>query len=112
MRGCLGRLPCVSGDPVELLAAPCVSIRSVAAFVAVAETGSFVNASKVMFVDASTVSKLVGRLEKEVGAKLLRRSTRCVTVTPPGEGALVVARRLLREALALQAAARSIEGPT
>ena len=74
------------------------------AFVAVAEHGSFAGAAKIMFVDPSTVSKLVRRLEKELGATLLKRSTRRVTVTSQGVPALVVARKLLAQAHALQAA--------
>ena len=100
------RLSDVSKNPFgDQEAAPALSIRSVAAFVAVADNGSFVNASKVLYVDASTVSKLVGRLEKDLGAKLLHRSTRRVTVTANGAGALVAARRLLDDARALRTAA-------
>ena len=48
-------------------------------------------------MDPSTVSKLVRRLEMDLGHSLLERTTRSVTLTPQGAAVLVVARRLMAE---------------
>ena len=85
---------------------PTLSLRSVAAFIAVAETGSFAGAARTLFIDASTASKLVKILENELGASLLRRSTRQVALTERGAAALGASRDLLAQASALQAAVR------
>jgi len=76
---------------------PTVSLRCVATFVEVAELGSFRKAAERLYMDASTASKLVRQLETDLGQRLLERTTRQVTLTPHGEEALVVARRLLKE---------------
>ncbi|MFN2539379.1 MAG: LysR family transcriptional regulator [Mycobacteriales bacterium] len=86
---------------------PRVSLRAVSAFVEVADGGSFRQAADRMFLDASTVSKLVRRLEDELGHELLHRSTRRVALTARGIATLDVARRLLDDAHALRAAAAS-----
>ena len=71
-------------------------LRCVTTFVEVAEQGSFRKAAERLYMDASTASKLVRQLEGELGQTLLERNTRHVALTPEGEAALVVARRLLR----------------
>jgi DNA-binding transcriptional LysR family regulator len=54
-------------------------------FVAVAQTGSFTAASKRLGVPKSTLTRGVGRLEKRLDVVLMRRTTRRVTLTEPGE---------------------------
>lgn len=76
---------------------PTLSLRSVAAFVEVAERASFRKAAQRLYLDASYASKLVRQLEAELGVQLFERSTRHVHLTPEGEEVLVVAKRLLRE---------------
>ncbi|MCB4768706.1 LysR family transcriptional regulator [Ancylobacter sp. Lp-2] len=54
------------------------------AFVAVADTGSFVLAAQRLGRDASTVSRRVGKLERRLGVRLLSRTTRRVALTEIG----------------------------
>jgi DNA-binding transcriptional LysR family regulator len=53
-------------------------------FVRVIETGGFSAAARALRMTPSAVSKLVGRLEARLGARLLNRSTRQVQLTPEG----------------------------
>mgnify|MGYP001105320505 FL=1 len=66
-------------------------------FVQVVDAGTFTRAADVMRMPKSTVTRMVQALEKEVGAKLLHRTTRQLSVTQEGaiyyEGAL----RLINE---------------
>ncbi|MBS2037046.1 LysR family transcriptional regulator [bacterium] len=55
------------------------------AFVQVARSGNFTAASEVLGVSVSSVSKSVIRLEKELGIKLLHRTTRNVSLTGDGQ---------------------------
>jgi DNA-binding transcriptional LysR family regulator len=54
------------------------------AFVATVETGSFSAASERLGTTPSAISKSVARLERRLGAKLFRRSTRSLTLTVEG----------------------------
>ncbi len=56
----------------------------VEAFVAVVAEGSFVGAAARLGVSGPYVSKLVSRLEDRLGARLLHRSTRSLTLTEAG----------------------------
>ncbi|MGD0523820.1 MAG: LysR family transcriptional regulator [Polyangiaceae bacterium] len=53
-------------------------------FVAVVRSGSFRGASEALHVPRSTVSQRVSRLEAQLGARLLDRTTRSVRVTEVG----------------------------
>ena len=53
-------------------------------FVAVVEGGSFSAAGRRMMMTPSTVSKLVGRLERRLGIRLIERSTRQLSLTTEG----------------------------
>ncbi|WP_026970757.1 LysR family transcriptional regulator [Aliagarivorans marinus] len=57
----------------------------VQAFIAVVETGSFTAASQRIGTTKARVSQQVSALEQRLGCSLLRRSTRRVTLTEPGE---------------------------
>jgi DNA-binding transcriptional LysR family regulator len=65
---------------------------------AVARRRSFTKAALDLHVEQSALSQQVGRLERELGVELLRRTTRRVEVTEAGELALARARRVLAEA--------------
>ncbi len=54
------------------------------AFLVVVEEGSFTGAAPRLSVTKSYVSKLVGRLEDRIGARLLQRTTRQLTLTEVG----------------------------
>lgn len=64
-------------------------------FIAVAETGSFTAAARLLRLRQSTVSQQIKRLEAAVGRRLLDRDTHRVAVTTEGEAMLDHARRVL-----------------
>ncbi|MDU8914181.1 LysR family transcriptional regulator [Aestuariicoccus sp. MJ-SS9] len=55
------------------------------AFVVVVEQGSFTGAARILGLTPSAVSKLVGRLEDQLGVRLLHRTTRRLSMTSEGE---------------------------
>lgn len=59
-------------------------LELLAAFVTVAETGSFTEAAKKLGRDASIVSRRVSQLERQLGVSLLSRTTRRVALTEIG----------------------------
>jgi DNA-binding transcriptional LysR family regulator len=59
-------------------------LELLAAFVAVAERGSFTVAADELGRDASVISRRVTELEKHLGVRLLARTTRRVTLTEVG----------------------------
>ncbi|MFG1926947.1 LysR family transcriptional regulator [Cryptosporangium sp. NPDC048952] len=65
--------------------------------VAVADTESFASAAEQMRTSASSVSRHVASLEKHLGARLVNRTARSVTLTEFGLHYSVFARRIIRE---------------
>ncbi|MEM8753993.1 MAG: LysR substrate-binding domain-containing protein [Pseudomonadota bacterium] len=78
------------------------SLEELATFVRVAETGAFNSAARELSLSPSAVSKIVTRLERGLGIKLLHRTTRSVGLTTDGERIRASAMRLLAEAQAFQ----------
>jgi DNA-binding transcriptional LysR family regulator len=72
-------------------------LQSLEAFVAVVEKGGFSAAARSLGLTASAVSKQVGKLEDELQARLLLRTTRRLSLTQAGETFLEYARRGLGE---------------
>ncbi|WP_338693294.1 LysR family transcriptional regulator [Streptomyces sp. Q6] len=66
--------------------------------VAVAETGGFTRAAERCLVVQSALSHQIGKLEKELGARLFERTSRRVRLTPAGEAFLPAARQALEAA--------------
>ena len=60
------------------------SIRGVIGFVQAVEAGSFAGAAKKLGITPVAVSKNVQRLERQLGVRLLQRSTRKLSVTEEG----------------------------
>jgi DNA-binding transcriptional LysR family regulator len=54
-------------------------------FVRVVDDGSFSEAARRLHTAPSTVSKLIGRLERRLGVRLLERSTRRLSLTTEGQ---------------------------
>jgi DNA-binding transcriptional LysR family regulator len=77
-------------------------MRAVEYFVRVVEAGSFAAAARELDVSPPAVTKLIAALERELGAPLLRRSSRHISLTPDGEVYLPACVNALGE---LQAAA-------
>ncbi len=66
-------------------------------FVAVMETGSFTAAADRLGTSSGQASKLVSRLESELGVRLLNRTTRAVSATEAGQAYFGRLRPLLDE---------------
>src|SRR6516225_7816024 len=70
---------------------------SVKAFVAVADEGGFAKAARKAGAATSSVMRQVDALEEHLGAILLNRSTRSVTLTSAGETYYLEAVRILSD---------------
>ncbi|MCU0837864.1 MAG: LysR family transcriptional regulator [Rhodospirillales bacterium] len=68
-----------------------------AAFVRVVKAGGFSAAAPALGLSPSAVSKLIARLEDRLGARLLNRTTRSVSLTDEGRAFLERARHILAE---------------
>jgi len=86
-------------------------LDEIAAFAAVADARSFTQAARRLGVSGAQVSKLVARLEDRLGARLLNRTTRDVSLTDTGRAYLERARDLLTEFEALESSVREQDGP-
>ncbi|MFN3584358.1 LysR family transcriptional regulator [Phenylobacterium sp.] len=82
------------------------------AFVAVADARSFTQGARKLGVSSAQVSKLVARLENRLGARLLNRTTRDVSLTDTGQAYLERARELLQGFEALETSVRDQTGPS
>lgn len=72
-------------------------LRAIQLFVRLAELGSFTRVAEQTNTSKSMISKEIGRLEEELGARLLHRTTRNIKLTHVGEGYLKRAREILRQ---------------
>jgi DNA-binding transcriptional LysR family regulator len=61
------------------------TILNINAFIRVARLGSFSGAAREMKAATSVITKRISQLEKEIGAKLINRSTRGLALTAAGE---------------------------
>ncbi|MEB8388814.1 LysR family transcriptional regulator [Rhodobacteraceae bacterium KMM 6894] len=69
--------------------------RSLAVFVAIADTGSLSAAGRRLKLSTSVISHHLSRLEERQGVTLFFRSTRSMALTPEGQIALDPARRMV-----------------
>lgn len=72
-----------------------LDVRSLRAFVAVAEELSFTKAAERLFIAQQAISRAIRQLEERLGTPLFVRTTRQVTLTPEGRGLLPRARALV-----------------
>jgi DNA-binding transcriptional LysR family regulator len=84
------------------------TLRAAVVVLRVAEAGSFAGAARLLGVTSAAVARLVSRFEAAHGARLFRRSTRTLSLTPEGERFLAEVRG---PALALAAAASRLGSP-
>lgn len=70
-------------------------LRAIQLFVRLADLGSFTRVAEQVNHSKSMISKEISRLESDLGARLLHRSTRNVQLTHVGEGYLQRARDIL-----------------
>jgi DNA-binding transcriptional LysR family regulator len=83
----------------------------ISAFAAVADARSFTQGARRLGVSSAQISKLVARLENRLGARLLNRTTRDVSLTDTGRAYLERARGLLEDFEALEGSVRDQSGP-
>jgi DNA-binding transcriptional LysR family regulator len=74
-----------------------MKIEGIAAFVAVVEAGSVSEAARRLRLSKSVVSERLAELEKTLGAMLVHRTTRKLTLTEDGAAFLERAGRIVRE---------------
>ncbi len=74
-----------------------VNLNRLAVFVAVVETGSLSAAARRLGIATTMVSAHMQRLEREVGASLLLRTTRSLRMTEAGEGFFDAARQIVAD---------------
>ena len=86
------------------------SLTDIAVFVQVVESGSFTAAAKRLSLSKSVVSKYVTRLENRVGARLLNRTTRRLSVTEAGQTFYERSRRGLLEIEEAEAEVSRLQG--
>ena len=84
-------------------------LNDVACFVAVVDRGSFTAAAQHLRLSRSAVSKLVSRLEDRLGARLLHRTTRRLSLTEAGQSFYSRAGRGLQEIAEAEAAVSTLQ---
>src|ERR1700709_2744021 len=82
-------------------------IDAMRAFVAVADLHGFAAAARKLGLSPSVVTRSIAALEERLGARLLQRTTRQVTLTDAGSRYLERARRILAD---VEEAEDSVEG--
>jgi DNA-binding transcriptional LysR family regulator len=79
-------------------------------FVAVLDTGSFTAAARRLGTSSGQASKLVARLEADLGVQLIKRNTRALAATEIGDAYYLRVKGLIEEFDALDAAVRNASG--
>ena len=87
-----------------------VELRHLRALVAIVDEGTFTDAAGALGLSQASVSRSVAALETALGARLLQRTTREVSLTVLGARVLVHARAALAEAAAIERAVESLGG--
>ncbi|WP_416898153.1 MAG: LysR family transcriptional regulator [Minwuia sp.] len=85
-------------------------LTAMAVFAAVAEAMSFSQAADRLGLSKSAVSKQLARLEERLGARLVNRSTRQISLTEAGETYYGYCARMLAEAEAAEEAVQQLQG--
>lgn len=75
-----------------------LDLATLEAFIAIAEAGSFRAAAAMLYTSQSSLSRVIARLEQDLGVTLFERSPSGVVLSVPGQRLLVGARRLLQAA--------------
>ena len=87
-----------------------MELRQLRAFVQVAQAGTFTRGAEELHLAQSAVSHTIGRLEAELGVKLLRRTSRGVELTEAGTVVLKRAREVVAGADAIRADLAALTG--
>ena len=87
-----------------------MDIPNLNAFVTVADTGSFSEASELLYITQPAVSKRVSTLESELDVQLFDRIGRKVTLTEAGSSLLIRARNILQQVEDSKRAIQNLSG--
>lgn len=71
------------------------NVRHLRAFIAIAESGSFVGAAEQVHLGQPALSQAIANLEQLVGVRLIERTSRSLQLTPAGNEFLIDARRAI-----------------
>ncbi|MFW3169321.1 LysR family transcriptional regulator [Geodermatophilus sp. CPCC 206100] len=85
-------------------------VRQLRTLLAVVDAGTFTGAAAVLHTSQASVSRTVAALERALGARVLRRTTRELALTTVGTSVVGHARRVLEEVAAMQRAAEQARG--
>jgi DNA-binding transcriptional LysR family regulator len=87
-----------------------VELRHLRVLLAVVDAGTFTGAGAALHTTQASVSRTIAALERALGARVLRRTTREMSLTPVGTRVVAHARRVLSEVAAMQRAADEAGG--
>jgi DNA-binding transcriptional LysR family regulator len=79
-----------------------IDLNELMVFVKLAETGSFIGASRALNMPTATVSRRIASLEARLGLRLVHRTTRKVGLTDEGERLFLRAAPVVRETLEVE----------
>jgi DNA-binding transcriptional LysR family regulator len=85
------------------------NLSDIAVFIQVVESGSFTAAAERLALSRSVVSKYISRLEDRLGARLLQRSTRRLSLTEAGQAFFSRSQRGLQEIEAAEAEVSALQ---
>ena len=84
--------------------------RELITFISVAEQGSFLKASKELYITAASVMNQINKLESDIGVKLIERTNQGTQLTAAGRSFYKDAKRLIKQAEQAIARTRQIAG--
>lgn len=87
-----------------------MQLNETLAFVTVVETGSFTAAGRRLDAPKSTLSRQVSRLEARLGARLLQRTTRKLSLTETGHAYYARCKRAIEDIAEAERVAQDISG--
>ncbi len=82
-------------------------LDAIRSFVEVANAGSFTQAAEKLGINRIKITRHIKEIEEWLNQRLLHRTTRSVSLTPPGQDALIRCERILNEVAGLESQARS-----
>lgn len=86
-----------------------MELRQLEYFITSAEEKSFYQAGQTLFTSQPAISKAIGNLEKELGAKLFERTNRGLRLTARGESLYHYAKNILRQVAFIKDANQELE---
>jgi DNA-binding transcriptional LysR family regulator len=87
-----------------------VEVRHLRALLAVVDAGTFTGAAAELHTSQASISRTVAALERALGARVLHRTTREVSLTAVGARVVAHARRVVEELAAMQRSADEARG--